>query len=162
MKHPSLRKGYSLVETILYVGLCVLLVGAIVNATVLLSRSYQRIKLIKNTEMSALSVMDQMTRNIRAASDIIGTSTAYSVPSGSLGLIVPESGTDHTVRFYLSNGQVMMDKDGALLGPLTSDNVTVGSLIFRPISTVNSTGVKIELLIENEYFYNSIILRGSY
>ena len=104
-----------------------------------------------------------MTRNIKAASAVVGASTVYNVPAGSLALTVPdEDGDDHTVRFYVSNARVYMDKDGAVFGPLTSDVVNVGSLVFRPINTGNSIGVKIELQIENEYFYNTVILRGFY
>jgi len=158
-----MKRGYTLVETLIYAALFVVLMGAIVNSTLLLSSSYQAIRSVKNTQNAALSAMDQMTRYIRAAESIDGTGTFYNASSSAVMLTsVDEGGDIHTVRFYRSNNRIMMDKDGSVFGPLTQNAVSVNSFVLRPIDTGNSIGVKIELEINGEYFYNTVMLRGSY
>lgn len=158
-----MKKGYTLIEVILYSALFVLLLGAIVNAGLLLSRSYSEIKSERNVQMSALSVMDQMTRHIRTAESIDGSGTAYGTSNGSLLLRSTDTGgTAHTVTLYLSGGRVQMSKEGAVFGPLTDASISVSSLVFRHIVTGNSEGVKIEMTIDGRNFYNTVMLRGSY
>lgn len=163
MKIPSQKKGFTLVEIVLYAALVVILLGAIVNAGLLLSKSYRSIKSLKNTQTSALSTMDLLTRNIREAQSVDGSGTVYGSANGSLLLRNSDTnGVSHTVKFYLSGGKVLMDKDGSLFGPLTDSRVTVTSLLFRQIDTSNSLGVKIEMTIDGKKFYNTMMLRGSY
>jgi hypothetical protein len=159
----SHSQGYTLVETVLYCALVVLLLGAIVNAGVLLARSHRQIIEAKNVQVSALSVMDQVTRNIRNAESIDGSETVYGSANGSLQLRSLDSvGTTHTIKFYLSSGQVVVNKDGVLFGPLTDARSSVTSLVFYQINTGNSLGVKVELTVEGKKFYQTAMLRGSY
>lgn len=157
------QRGFTLVEIIVYSAIFVLLLGAIVNSVILLSNSYERIKLTKNVQSSGLTAMDRITRDVRSASGVSGTSTVYNVPGGALALIIPDSGGGaDTFRYYLSGGRVLLDKNGVLFGPLTADSVNVSSLVFRPVTTGNSSGVKIEMTIEQANFYNTAMLRNSY
>ncbi len=163
MKHFNTKKGYTLVEIIIYASLFAILLAAIMNSSSLLTRSYRQIRTVKNTQMSALSAMDQMTRHIRQSESIDGSETVYGVAVGSLLLRSTDSvGVAHTVKFYLRGETVMMDKDGVLFGPLTDGKTTVTSLIFRQIDSGNSVGVKIELTLGGKNFYNTVMLRGSY
>ncbi len=140
-----------------------MLLGVIVNVGVLLSKTYRELRQMKNIQMSALSVMDQLTRNIKNADSIDGGGTAYGTANGSLLLrSVDSSSVTHTTKFYLSGGKVMVDKEGVLFGPLTDSRVTVSSLLFRQINTGNSLGVKIEMTIAGKKFYNTALLRESY
>ncbi len=163
MKHYKYTKGYTLVEIVIYASLFIVLLGAITSASSLLTKSYRQIRSVKNTQMSALSAMDQMTRNIRQANSVDGSGTLYGSANGSLLLRSVDSyGTAHTVKFYLSGGQVLMEKDGVYFGPLTDARTSVTSFLFRQIDTGNSAGVKIEMTIGGKNFYNTVMLRGSY
>jgi type II secretory pathway pseudopilin PulG len=149
------NKGFTLVETLVYAALFVILLGAIINSTFLLSTSYRHVKDVKNAQMSALVAMDRISREIRQASTINGAGTSYNIPSGSLLL-------DTGAEFFLTDGKIMMEQNNVSQGALTTNNVQVGTLMFRRIDTGNSQGVKIEMTIENKNFYNTVMLRGSY
>jgi len=149
------NKGFTLVETLVYAALFVILLGAIINSTFLLSTSYRHVKDVKNAQMSALVAMDRISREIRQASTINGAGTSYNIPSGSLLL-------DTGAEFFLADGKIMMEQNNVSQGALTTNNVQVGTLMFRRIDTGNSQGVKIEMTIENKNFYNTVMLRGSY
>jgi type II secretory pathway pseudopilin PulG len=162
------KKGYSLVEALVYVLIFSLIFGSIVTATVLLSTSYRQIKAMRNIESSAISAMNRMSREIKNSVSVDTSATMYNSPSGVL-LLDTASSTDD-VRFHLSNGQVMLQEGSTPTGALTLDSATVSSLVFRPITTENSEAVKIEMTIQaqvkgaiiSKNFYNTIVLRGSY
>ena len=149
------QKGFTLVETIVYAALFVIILGAIINSVFVLSTSYRHVKNVKNAQMSALTAMDRISREIRQANSVNGSGTSYNTPSGSLALDTGE-------EFYLSNGKIMMEQNNVSQGALTANSVQVGTLTFRPISTGNSEGIKIEMTIEDKNFYNTVMLRGSY
>lgn len=163
------NKGFTLVETIIYLFLFVSLVLGIINSTVLLSKNYRNVKAIRSIENSAIGAMDRMTREIRDATDI--ASATYNTNPGELILDGTDSaGDSETIRFYVSNGRLMLDRDGVNIGQLTQSDVTVSSLVFRSVSTTTSSAVKIEMSISNgsgasaisKNFYNTAILRSSY
>lgn len=154
-KQNSKHKGFTLAETIVYSALFVVILGAIINSVFILSTSYRHIRDVKNAQMSALTAMDRMSREIRKASSISGGGTSYNTPSGTLTL-------NTGAEFFLSNGKIMMEQNNVSQGALTASDMQVGTLTFRHISTGNSEGVKIEMTIENKNFYNTVMLRGSY
>ncbi len=165
------NKGFSLVETVVYLGLLIVLLVAIIDSTVLLAKNYRNVKAVRSIENSAISSMDRMVREIRNAKSIDGAQTTYNSSPGSLKLNTTDtSGTAQTLRFYLSGGKVIMERNGISIGQLTTSNAVVSSLIFRAISTSTSDAIKIEISIESgtttsyvtKNFYETAILRNSY
>jgi Tfp pilus assembly protein PilV len=162
-------RGFTLVETLIYMFLFVVLILGIINSTVLLAKNYRNIKSVRSIENSAISAMDRMTREIRDASSI--SSGTYNVNPGILILNgTDSSGTAETLKFYVSNGRVLLDRNGINIGQLTQADANVSSLVFRSISTTTSSAVKIEMTIDNgsstpyitKNFYGTAILRSSY
>ena len=136
-----MNKGFTLIETLTYIALSVVLLAAIINATVLLSTSYRHIAKTQDIESSGLFVMNQIIHQ------------AHSVSGATIG---DSSLTLGNTRFYLSDGKVLEDKDGQYFGLLSGD-ASVDSLVFKGINTGNSTGVKIELSIEGKHFYDTVL-----
>lgn len=167
-KKFNTRKGFTLVEMLIYIACFVLLIGAIVSSLLLFSSSYRNIKAIRELERGAVSSINQIVRDSRNAIRIDGANTSYNNANGSLQIVLPDNSTE---RFYLSNGVVMLDQNGVSVGALTSNKISVTSLVFRPITASNSDGVKIEMTVRatstNDFsitknFYNTVVLRGSY
>jgi len=153
-----MKKGFTLIETLFYISLSVVLLGVIINSVVLLSSSYRSIKAVKDVEASGLVIMNQIINTSHAAVSVNAVGTSYNIENGSLALnTVSSDTTSHTNKFYLSDGKVFKDIDGSHVVPLSFDGVSVESLVFRPIHTGNSTGVKIELTIEGKHFYDTIL-----
>ena len=168
---PSLKGGYSMVEMLVYLALLTIITIAIVNAIVLMAQNYRNVKAYRSIESSAISAIGRMEREIRNATSVNGAQTTYNSSPGSLMLNTTDvNGTAITLRFYLSNSKVMMDRNGSSLGQLTSSDSIVSSLIFRSISTTTTSAVKIELTIQSgsttsyvtKNFYDTAIMRGTY
>ncbi len=167
----SSKKGFSLVETIIYIGLLVLVLVAIMNMTLSMARAYGYFKLSRHVQTSAINALDRMVRDIRNAQSVnVGQSTLGTSP-GVLTLITTSAtGTAQTLQFYVATSTLRVKQDGGDVGPLTLSDVSVSSLIFRQISTGISQAVKIELTLSTgsgsttrtANFYDTAILRDSY
>jgi len=158
-------KGFTLVETLIYLGLFVMLIIVIIDSISAISTSYKNIKELRAIESSAMASMDRMISEIRNANSVDTADTTFNSNPGQLSLI---NGTS-TRKFYVLNNRLMINEDGSI-GPLTGSDIKVTSLIFRSIATTTSSAVKIELSLRNvasstsltENFYMTATLRGSY
>lgn len=166
------ERGFTLVESMIYIALLVVLFAGIVQAVILLSSSYRNVKTVRSIESSAIMAIDRMNREIRNAISVNTAQTTYNSSPGSLALVSFDSDGDPlAIRFYISNQRLMLEENGVSLGPLTSADTAVTSLIFRSFSTTTSSAVKIELQLANastssyaitKNFYTTAVLRGSY
>lgn len=161
------RKGFTLVEMLVYVGLMVVVLVALVNMLLSMSKAYGYLKYSKHLQTSAVTSLDRMVRDIRNAVSVnVAQSTLDSSPGVLTINTTTVSGTAQTFKYYISGGAVKVVQDGADLGPLTLPDVTVNSLIFRKIETGISQAIKIELTLtagtRTANFYDTAILRGSY
>ena len=158
------NKGFSLIETIVYVAIFSILLASVSSATSLLFSSYQKTKVVRRIENSAILSMDRMVRDIRNASSVDAANSVFNVPYGALSLV---SGAT-TTKYYLSNGQIYVEENGNTLGPMTLSNVNVSSLVFNYISTGTSEAIRVRMTISGSLsmpaknFYDTAVLRGSY
>lgn len=173
MKYNENKKsrGFSLPEMIVYVAILTLLLVVIVSMLSNLTSSQRQLKASKNIENSAIFGFDRMVRETRDARSIDTVSSIFGINPGSLSLLTTDTlGNSKTLRFYLLGNSLRVSENGADQGPLTPADARVTSLIFRQITTANSSAVKIEMTVESgagdflksEEFSTTAVLRGSY
>jgi len=165
------NKGSSLLETLIYMFIFGLLSLAVTNALISLTRSYALIRSSASLESVAEVAMERISRDTRESLSVDFGSSVFDVSPGVLYLNTKDqSGLDMTLRFFLSSGAVHVEENGTDLGPLSTSKATITRLVFTPITTVNSKGIKIELSAEagtstsykTRNFYTTAVLRGSY
>lgn len=166
------QRAFTLIEILIYIALLVVILVGVVNAIAMLSSSYRNVSVAKSIEGSAINLIDRIVRETRNAESIDAANSSFGVTPGTLSLnTFDASDNPMTVRFSVSNGRVILTENGISLGPITSSNVAVTSLIFRSFSTTTSSAVKIELTLESastspvyfsRNFYGTAVLRGSY
>lgn len=165
--------GFTLLETIVYMAILVVLLGVIVNAVLLLTTHYRAVRNTREMEDSAIASFDKMTRDIRDANGFVASSTVLNVANGSLTLINRDSSTGSatTTEFYVEDDRLLIKENGVVIGPLTKQSVKVTALIFRRIDTQSSTAFKIEMSMQSDQaapnvisnnFYTTVVMRGSY
>ena len=167
----SCRRGFSLVEAIIYIGLLVFILVAVISMLLIMGRSYGYLKSSRHIQTSAVTVLDRIIREVRNSESVdVGQSTLGTSP-GVLTLNTTSVwGTPQTIQFYVSGGLVRVKQDGVDVGPLTLPDVKLNSLIFKQITTGISEAVKIEMTLETGVgsstrlanFYGTAILRDSY
>jgi Tfp pilus assembly protein PilV len=170
----NLVSGFALVEMIIYIPIMVIIMLAVVNIIISITKSNKFSSIENNIKNSAISGLEEITREIRNAKSIDYNQSVFNSSDGILFLnTLDQNGNIKTIKFYLA-GQILKEDVGGVStstgGVLTQKDVKVLSMIFKRIDTLKSKAVKIELvlsgsnngLIRNENFYSTIVLRGSY
>lgn len=161
------KTGFSLVEMLIYIAILILMLGVILNITTSMVQSGRIIKALRNVENSALSSFERITREIRQAESVNLASSILNSSPGRLVLVgTDDLGNPRTVDLYLSNGVLMLDENGSLLGAISQPNATITNLVFRRFSSANSEGIRTEITIEsgtsthyrsNNYYFSAIL-----
>ena len=163
----SSRRGFSLVEMIIYVGLLALILVSTVSMLLGMSKAYRYVKFSRQIQSSALSALDRMVRDIRNSESV---NTGESVLGANPGVLTLNTTTatssPEILQFFVSNGTLRVKRDGGDLGSLTLSDVTVSNLVFQQMNTGVSQSVKMEMtLTSGTYtanFYATAVLRDSY
>ena len=164
-----MKKGFSLAETIVYIALLAIIFIVVVNSLIAIMSSYYSIKSSRDIENSAMLGLDRIERDIKNASSVSAISTSTDPNSITLNTFDSDN-NPLVVHFYVSSGTLLVDENGSYSGPLSDSDVTVSSLLFSPISTGNSNGVKIQMTLQSgvgaafksKNFYDTAVMRGSY
>lgn len=168
-----MKKGFTLIETIIYTAIIAAIFILVVNSLSIVIKAFNQGRVIIKINNSAEVAMERMAREIRFAYDIDGSSNLGSHPGylvlNTYSTSSPETPT--TIEFYIDSGKLMV-KEGVLpADQLTSSDLIATNLVFRQITASStSKAIKIEMAIQGSSgnyqktgnFYNTAILRRSY
>lgn len=165
-------RGYTLLETVVYVGILSVLLLAIFEVLFSISRDFAESRIYNQVEVSGTTAMERIVREIRTANSVDIGNSVFDDSAGQLQLnTTDEGGVAKTVQFYYDNANKTVNfiDNGNDVGALTGNDVSVTSLVFRRWVTAKSTLIKIELTIQskikttlNVNYYDSAVLRGAY
>ncbi len=173
LQRQNSQKGMTLIETIIYMALLVLLLGAIINSILVLTTHYRAVRGVREIEDSGIAVLDRMTRDIRSADDVLTSVSNFNVSPGRLTVIArdPITGQGTTTAFLVENNRVVVYENGAYVGPLTKQSVVIVGFTVRLVDTANADAIKIELSMQSgqavpnivsKNFYSTVVMRGTY
>jgi hypothetical protein len=171
MKRNFFQKGISLVETVFYVAGFSIIGVITMQSIVSTSKAFADLRISRDINDSAVSIMERMTRDIRNATSIDQANSTFGVNPGRLTIAtVSATGTPITVEYVVVGSQLHIRQNGVDQGSLLSLKSQVSSLVFYFLNTGRTTGVKIELNVsssrgavaDTDRFYDTIMLRGSY
>ncbi len=158
------NSGYFLIETIFYISLLAILSVAIVNAIIVMTKSFKETAIFGELARAG-GVMERITREIKQAKSV------NTISASSLKLNTKDAaGADKTVQFTLSDTNLQFYENDALTGNLNPDDVLVDSLTFTQITTASGQAVKVTLSVHSgndslgrvQDFYDTAVLRGGY
>lgn len=169
IKKKLSKKGFSAVETIIYVAILLILTITIIAVVLQMTTYLREVKKFNETRRSGALAIERMIREIRTMDQVIVASSTLGSSPASLGL----RGPNNTSLLFRLSGQstIEMVKNGSTTAILSSENVTISNFIFRMSTTTKSIGIKIELSLTSESgggtpksqnFYGSVVLRSSY
>lgn len=170
-RYINKKKGFTLVEMIIYIGFFAMLSILAVDGTIVAMKSFYALRLTQSVNESATVALERMSREIRNAYDIDTTNSTFATSTGRLTLKTKDDlGANTTVEFYVdTSNQLNMKVGGVDNGPLVTKTVTITNLIFQSIATANSKAIKIDMTLKDSRsasaqtskFYDTIVLRGS-
>ncbi|MSR71568.1 MAG: prepilin-type N-terminal cleavage/methylation domain-containing protein [Candidatus Taylorbacteria bacterium] len=157
-----MRRGFSLIEMIIYIAIVSATFLLVVNVCLTISRSYTTLRNAKNIQDAVSLGFESIVREIRDASNVDLSESNMGVNDGRLALNTIYNNVPSVVEFYLSSTTLYMERDNVVQGPLTSKGVSVTNLKFEYMATSTSHAVKINMTVNGNDFYDTIVLRGSY
>lgn len=158
-------------ETVLYVGLFALVSAMILTALMQSLQSFNKLRVSRDINDSAVYIMERLTRDIKGATAIDLANSTFNVSPGRLTMMtLSASGTPLSVEYYVSGDQLRVREAGVEKGALISSRSKIDGLVFRYITAGGTAGVKIELHLKSEHgsassvshFYNTALMRGMY
>jgi type II secretory pathway pseudopilin PulG len=165
------KKGFALVEMLVYIVILVLLVGVLISSLRAIVVTYRHIKVTRVIETSALTALELLTREIKNGVSITAGQSSFGTASSSITIEgLDSTEISKTTYIYLSNGVLQLSKNGVSQGQLTSSSTIVTNFTLRFIDQTISDAIKIELTLQagsaeyqkQETFYSTAVLRGSY
>lgn len=165
-------KGVSIVESIFYIAILVILLTVVVNIFFMMSQSYNQIKFSADLQNSATLALDKITREIRNASNVDLVNSVFNSNNGVLTLNTTDivDGSSKTLQFYINSGVLSLKENGIYFDQLTSSSTVVTKLMFKKLDNGKSLAIKTEMTIKasstifnrSANFYSTTIVGNSY
>ncbi|OHB03600.1 MAG: hypothetical protein A3B03_02670 [Candidatus Zambryskibacteria bacterium RIFCSPLOWO2_01_FULL_42_41] len=161
MLQSSSFKGYTILETVVYIGILAVIAVLALGAILSIYQSFAKTQIERKLALSGDVALETMIKELRAATTI-SPASVFGANPGALQL--------GSKRFFLS-GNTLQIKDGAGSPEnLTASDVTVSNLIFYKTASANSEIIKIEMALQagsgkflkTKNFYGSAVMRGAY
>lgn len=159
-------RGFTLVEVLVYIAVTVLIATAGVSMFLSLDTVLLRNATERALTHSATVSLERIARDIKVST---GVNTAQSTLGASPGVLsLNQAGT--TTVFSVSGGNLIVAVNGTEIGSLTSEGVTVQSLVFTRYAGTVTELVRVALTLSvsskaassTRTFYTSAVLRDSY
>jgi type II secretory pathway pseudopilin PulG len=159
--------GFSIIEIIVYLAIFTALSVVVINSFIIILSSFSSIRTNQNLLDSGSVAMDRISREIRQAKNIdVANSITDTLQLNS----TDNSNNNIVIKFMKVNNALNLYKDGNLIGNLLAPNIILNSISFDRITTANSEGVKIKIILHDsrdktnktESYYDTVVLRGGY
>ena len=147
-----MKKGFTLIEIIIYVALLAIIVLAAVDIVLVSARSVSEVRVERRIFTAGEGAMETIIRDIKQATDVIPASSTFGTSPGALALRIPQnpgSSTIITRIFSLSFDRLQKSDDGASEF-LTPPEAKITSLIFWNLATTTSSLVSVKMTIRSE------------
>ena len=165
------RRGFSLIEMVVYIALLAILTVLAVNMTLSMTRAFADLRVSRDINSSATTLFERITRDIRGAYDVDVAGSVLGTNPGDLLLDTKDSsGTNMTVEYFVSNGSVHIKENGVDQEAIMSASTQAVSFVVREAVSTNSKAVKVEVTLsatrgditKQRNFYTTVVLRGTY
>ncbi|MEX1026740.1 MAG: hypothetical protein WD049_01850 [Candidatus Paceibacterota bacterium] len=166
------QSGFTLVETIFYILLLVVLFSLIIQTLLTITGTFQKIERTATINKSAIFGIERIVRETRNADAVVAASSVFDDTAGALTLSdTNSSGGSVTKSFSLVDGAIRFALDGTDQGSLTPSDVDVTELRFYHIeSSVSSEAIRLRITVvpksgtttDAVTFYNTAVVRGAY
>ena len=138
MRQATSKKGFTLVELLLYIGLVVIILLAVVQLLAVMFQSRIKHQVITEVEEQGMLLIQRIIQSIRNADAIL--SPTIGGVSSSLSLNVVGASNDPTV-FSAVSGVAQITEGVSSPVTLTAGKVSVSNLRFQNLSKTGTPGI---------------------
>ncbi len=155
MVNRNSNAAFTLVESLIYIGIVSIVVTGIVVFSITISNTRTKTYVVQEVQANTRVALDIIEREVRTADGIITASSSFGIDPGRLVLRKADPQADPTV-IYLEedDGHLMLQQGESDPLHLTSKSINITELVFQNISS-SSDRVRISLMAEFDNPSNS-------
>jgi type II secretory pathway pseudopilin PulG len=165
------KKGFTLIETIIYIGGVVLIVGIIADMLFYAYSWYGNLSAKSRVDAVGIALVDRLIDDVRSGQDINASQSLFGANSGVLSMIVLTApSVTVTKRYSIEGDRLAFSENSGPKQYLTPDDLTVSQ--FRLNQLLSPVGKAVRFVIDISYLTKSgtttstytgmAILRNSY
>lgn len=173
------ERGFTLIEMLFYAAIVSAIAGVLTLSVANNLKAYSKAEARQNILVNANDALRLIIDEIKYAKSIYTPTSVFGSNSGQLSLEtalnVPAGETTTYVDYYLDGGRIYEKRESQTASPLTSDRVTVTSLLFTDsIATTTKDSITVQIrakintpnsLVENQAsttVQSTAAIRGAY
>lgn len=164
-------RGFSLIETIAYVGLFAVVMLISINMVLSVSKTFAMLRVSRDVNDTAVKIIERMTRDIHNSTSVDYVNSTFSANPSRITLnVLSASGTPATEEYYVSGGKLQLRENGVDMGSLMPSSTNLDGFVLYSVQSGQVAGVKIEVTLRGtrggatavRSFYNTALVRGTY
>lgn len=143
------KKGFTLVETLIYVTIIGVVVSSFISFGVSISNSRNKTYVVEEVQANARVAFELISRTIRSASGVNISTSIFNTDPGVLSLSMDNSLKNPTIIKLDQDNGVLQIQEG--LNPpvaFTSNEVKISNLVFSNLSSGNRENISIDMTVE--------------
>lgn len=163
------KRGFTLVEILVYTGIIAIVFILVITGVLSLWRASETVRVARDLNLSAVSAMESMTREIHQATSVDTASSTFGTTPGVLVLATNNASTTGGYYRYSVSGNKLYLTGGATTQQLTANNLNVTSLTFWNATSTHSGAIRIRMVISStapttttRTIYGTATFRGGY
>lgn len=144
-------KGFTLIETIIYIAIIGGIMVTFVNFGFNISDARDKTFVTEETQSNSRQAMEFITREIRSASSVDLVNSVFNTDPGVLQLNMASSSLNPTIiSLSTDDGMLQVKKGASATSTITSNKIIVSNLVFTNLSA-SSTRENIGVDMQVEY-----------
>lgn len=152
------NKGFTLIETLFYLSVFLILSIATINAVITMTRSLKQVT-INNELFEASFILEKITKTAGLVNGATFSDNQLVLPKEISG----------NYKFIFSDNDIVMYEDDVLTGQLNPNHLKVESFSVDILNTPKGNALKMSLSVSHKslptkihYFYTTVLLKGVY
>lgn len=149
MEKKNDKKGFTLVEIIVYIALFGIIVSVILNVILFIFGMNKKITSYSQVNSDALSAMERIVYEVTNSEYIYAPTSSASQLSLATSSYATANDDITFLDFYVESGTLFLKQDGSGSVPLTSSNVSVSALNYSYYKNGSKDSVTINLTLQS-------------
>ncbi|HEX7724806.1 MAG TPA: hypothetical protein VF438_03680 [Candidatus Paceibacterota bacterium] len=166
----SSQRGFTLVETLTYGAGLVIILGGLSIFLFYLYSWYRTATIPTRADAAGLTLMSQITNDIRVANTINSIASSFNVANGVISMTTSSGSNSTTTVYSLENGHIVSKVGTAATSTVSAADSYISGFYIQQLTTPNSIAVRVEIDIDysikgatsTNVYSDLAILRQSY
>lgn len=164
------KKGFTLVETLFYIGGLVLLLGVISTIFIYMYDWYKVVTIEPRVDQVGITLVDKIVKDIHAGATINGSESSFGTTNGSVSVTGSINAVDVIKKYSILGTCMAYQQDSGATTCISPNGMTVSRFYLTQVDSPISTAIRFDIDISyktkqgttTKTYSSFAILRQSY